>query len=312
MTGVPAATLRAWERRYGIPVPARTASSYRVYSDVDIEMIQRLRKLCDGGMSPSEAARLVLDDVESTPAPNSQTDHHDPFEPTRNALMRAVESFDPRRLERELDRATALGTAATIVEQVFRPVLVQIGTAWHEGRMTVAQEHLATEAITSVTRRLLSLVQPDGDAPTILLACFADDDHGFAVLALAVHLATWGWRVVSLGPRTPPSAIRHAVTELRPELVGLSCSVAPNAHRASSSSRATQTRSATGHGWSAAQAGERSQIWSLPAADTSPTRPTLERCGPPSSGSPARAIPRDVNPSNDRGGPCSRCWRRCR
>jgi len=232
MTGVPAATLRAWERRYGIPVPARTASSYRVYSDVDIEMIQRLRKLCDGGMSPSEAARLVLDDVESTPAPNSQTDHHDPFEPTRNALMRAVESFDPRRLERELDRATALGTAATIVEQVFRPVLVQIGTAWHEGRMTVAQEHLATEAITSVTRRLLSLVQPDGDAPTILLACFADDDHGFAVLALAVHLATWGWRVVSLGPRTPPSAIRHAVTELRPELVGLSCSVAPNAHRA--------------------------------------------------------------------------------
>lgn len=232
MTGVPAATLRAWERRYGIPVPARTASSYRVYSDVDIDMIRKLRELCEGGMSPSEAARLVLEDADRPAAPVAIVDENDPFEPTRAALLRAVEIFDPRRLERELDRATALGTATTIVEQVFRPVLVAIGTAWHDGKMTVAQEHLATEAITAVTRRLLSLVQPEGDAPVILLACFADDEHGFGPLALAVHLATWGWRVVSLGPRTPPDAIRHACSELRPQMVGLSCTSSMTPHRA--------------------------------------------------------------------------------
>ena len=45
MTGVPAATLRAWERRYGVPVPARTSSAYRVYSDADIALIRRVVEL---------------------------------------------------------------------------------------------------------------------------------------------------------------------------------------------------------------------------------------------------------------------------
>ena len=36
MTGIPAATLRAWERRYGFPEPERTQSSYRLYSEQDI------------------------------------------------------------------------------------------------------------------------------------------------------------------------------------------------------------------------------------------------------------------------------------
>lgn len=232
MTGVAAATLRAWERRYGVPVPARTASSYRLYSDLDIDMIRKLRELCDEGMSPSDAARLVLEELESTPTPTPVPTGGDPFAPTRTALLEAIEQFDPRRLERELDRATALGTATTIVEHVLRPVLVAVGDAWHDGRMTVAQEHLATEAITSVTRRLLSLVQPDGDAPLVLLACFADEEHGYSALALGVHLASWGWRVVFLGPRTPPDAIKHAVVELEPALVCLSCTVAMTAHRA--------------------------------------------------------------------------------
>lgn len=59
MTGIPAATLRAWERRYGVPAPERTESSYRLYSDTDVDLIRRLRELCDGGMAPAEAARVV-------------------------------------------------------------------------------------------------------------------------------------------------------------------------------------------------------------------------------------------------------------
>ena len=232
MTGVAAATLRAWERRYGIPIPARTSSSYRVYSDVDIEMIRRLRVLCDGGMSPSEAARLILDEADSPQPTLPSLDSTDPFAPMRAALVRAIELFDPRQLDRELDRATALGTATTIVEQVLRPVLAQIGQAWHDGHMSIAQEHLATEAITAATRRLLGLVQPDGEAPTILLACFADDEHGYAPVALGVHLATWGWRVVILGARTPPAAIKYAADELEPQLIGMSCTAKMTPQRA--------------------------------------------------------------------------------
>ena len=64
MTGVAAATLRAWERRYGLPTPQRTKSSYRVYSDEDVALIRRLRALCDGGMAPADAARTLKEAAE--------------------------------------------------------------------------------------------------------------------------------------------------------------------------------------------------------------------------------------------------------
>jgi DNA-binding transcriptional MerR regulator len=58
-TGVPEATLRAWERRYQVPTPARTPSGYRVYSRQDVDAVKRMRELCDSGMSASEAAQVI-------------------------------------------------------------------------------------------------------------------------------------------------------------------------------------------------------------------------------------------------------------
>ncbi len=229
MTGIPAATLRAWERRYGVPTPARSDSSYRLYSEADVAMLRRLREMCDAGMAPSEAAQLVLEEAPPAAPPEAS---EDVFAPMRARILRAIELFDPYLLERELDRATALGSAAMIVDRILRPVMVEIGDGWHEGRLSVAQEHLATDAIVAVTRRLLALVQPERDARVVVLACFADDTHAFPILALALHLASWGWRVVMLGACTPPAAIKRAVAELRPRLVGLSCTVLPPAHRA--------------------------------------------------------------------------------
>ena len=43
LTGVNPVTLRAWQRRYGLVVPARTAKGHRLYSDEDIALIQQIR-----------------------------------------------------------------------------------------------------------------------------------------------------------------------------------------------------------------------------------------------------------------------------
>lgn len=39
-TGIPADTLRAWERRYGVPRPERSAGRQRIYSRRDIQLIK--------------------------------------------------------------------------------------------------------------------------------------------------------------------------------------------------------------------------------------------------------------------------------
>ena len=59
LSGVSEASLRAWERRYGVVVPQRNESGYRVYSPEDLVAVSTMRRLVDEGWSPAEAATAV-------------------------------------------------------------------------------------------------------------------------------------------------------------------------------------------------------------------------------------------------------------
>ncbi|HXI45769.1 MAG TPA: MerR family transcriptional regulator, partial [Candidatus Acidoferrales bacterium] len=54
--GVSVSTIRAWERRYGIVSPARSAAAYRLYASEEIETLRRMRRLVATGWAPSVAA----------------------------------------------------------------------------------------------------------------------------------------------------------------------------------------------------------------------------------------------------------------
>lgn len=230
MTGIPAATLRAWERRYGLPDPGRTESSYRLYSDHDIAMVRRVRELCDAGMAPSEAARTVLEEADTWNA--APANNADPYDRARQAIVEAVAAFDPRQAENAVRHAMALGSATAIYDRVFAPAMREIGERWHAGEIGVAQEHLATGLLDEAAATMLRLVQREDAERTILLACFADEEHDFPSYGIALHMSSWGYRLVRLGARTPPQAVHQAVQELDPVLVALSVTMIPAPHRA--------------------------------------------------------------------------------
>lgn len=230
MTGIPAATLRAWERRYGVPEPRRTESSYRVYSDSDIELIRRVRELCEQGMAPSEAAKLVMADLERRSAPPANS--ADPFAHASEAIVQAVAEFDPHQVESAVRHAMALGPASVVFDRVFRLAMIEIGQRWHDGVFSVGQEHMATSIVEAATASMLRLVAHEDAERTAIVACFADDTHTLPVLGFSLHMAAWGFDVVRLGARTPPHAIRQAVEELDPAIVCLSVTMTPVGHRA--------------------------------------------------------------------------------
>lgn len=234
LTGVPAATLRAWERRYGFPEPHRTETSYRLYSERDISSIKVLKSLCEQGVSPSEAVRSIRarEIQEQVPQPSPK-----PLRPTqgleeiefdetanqsRNQLLSAVRRFDPIALENYVRRAMVLGSAKYIFDSIFAPVLRQVGDEWHEGIISIAQEHIATEIIGNATRDLLRLVQPDQSAKHVLLACVSGELHALPLYGAAFHFIQWGYRVTLLGVNTPPEALSQSVLQLDPDVVGLS------------------------------------------------------------------------------------------
>src|SRR5215207_2790999 len=55
LTGVPAPTLRSWERRYGFPVPQRTLTARRLYSEEQVRTIRWVREQTERGLSVAQA-----------------------------------------------------------------------------------------------------------------------------------------------------------------------------------------------------------------------------------------------------------------
>ncbi len=231
LTGVPEATLRAWERRYAVPVPVRTPSGYRLYSPKDVEQVKRMRELCSSGVAPVDAAKMVAEPQARRLASRVTELDQDPFQVMALRIVEATRRMDPSMLEAEVRLAMTLGDAATVVECTFCPALIAIGEEWERGNISVGHEHLAAEILASATRELLRLVGPARPHGEVILACFAEEDHVLPLYAAAFRFVEWNYRPHVLGARTPPSGVAAAVQEIEPALVGLSLTIVPEPRR---------------------------------------------------------------------------------
>jgi MerR family transcriptional regulator, light-induced transcriptional regulator len=179
-------------------------------------------------MAPAEAARMVvrIEEASNTPVES------DPFLRACEIILRAITDFDPQGLEQAVRGAMFLGSAATVYHRILAPTMRTVGDRWHEGTLSVAQEHMASEILSGSARDMLRLIDPPAAAPEAIVACFADEDHALPLYGVAFGLVQGGLRPVVLGAKTPPSAIRHAVESIQPALVCLEVTVSPPAYRA--------------------------------------------------------------------------------
>ena len=222
-TGVPIELLRAWERRYGIVSPERTAGGYRLYDDASIERLRAMRRLVDGGWTPSVAAGAVLraepsaavvepaaGAVAATPEAGPRTDR-DPGTLITAFVDRAA-AMDAPGLERVLDEIVAAGSFEAVADGLLLPALAAMGDGWASGRVSVAAEHAASHA---VLRRLAAAFQaagrPTPAAGAVLVGLPPGCRHELAALAFAVAARRAGLAVLYVGPDLPATDWAAAV-----------------------------------------------------------------------------------------------------
>lgn len=231
LTGVPASTLRAWERRYGIPQPRRTDSAYRLYSAEDVTLIRRIQSLCEAGLSVGQAAERVREpEPKRTPGEGAAI-LDDAFAAASRRIVEATVRFAPEELEAEIQRCTLLGDPLDVFERIYQPALLETGRLWGVGALSVAQEHVAAGLMETAGRDLLRVSRPAGATRRAVVACWQEEQHVLPLIGVALAAQSRGFHAVVLGARTPPSAVGDAVRALRPDLVCLSItSVSPGAH----------------------------------------------------------------------------------
>lgn len=210
--GVPTATLRAWERRYGVPSPGRGESGYRLYGPRDEAELRRMKELIDGGLAPAQAARRVA--TEDRGGEPAVVAGDVPVAGLRDALTDALATFDDRSADAVLDRAVAVLSTDALLERVLLPVLRDLENN------TVGQEHFASNLIRG---RLLALARGwgGGEGRRALLACPGGEFHDIGLIAFGLALRERGWRVAFLGGDTPIETLRAAAEATRPDAIVL-------------------------------------------------------------------------------------------
>ena len=215
-TGVNPELLRAWERRYGLLRPARSAGGLRLYSRTDVERVTLMQRHLEAGMAAAEAAALaVREAVDEEHVPTT-------LRPAalRDELARALDAFDEPRAQAIVDRLLALATLETVLSEVVMPYLQDLGDRWERGEASVAQEHFASGVLRG---RLLGLARGWGLGlgPAAVLACLPGEQHDLGLIAFGLALRSRGWRIVYVGPDSPMDTIADVSSRIDPDLVVL-------------------------------------------------------------------------------------------
>jgi DNA-binding transcriptional MerR regulator len=229
VTGVPIATLHAWERRYGFPSAARTAGGHRLYSEKDITRLRWVKSQLDSGLTVSRAVvavrALEADGHLYLPVELKASSRSEPDPAAslslRESLLEALTHHDLPHADQLMGEMLAFYSPEDLTLDVIGPVLNAIGEGWEQGHITVVTEHLASNFL----RHRLLMWMVTGPTPRsgnqIVLACAPGEWHEGSLLMLGMLLRRQGWPVAYLGQNVPFHDLAKFIDNIHPPAVVL-------------------------------------------------------------------------------------------
>ncbi|MBI5950261.1 MAG: MerR family transcriptional regulator [Chloroflexi bacterium] len=233
-TKIPADTLRAWERRYGLPQPERTAGGHRLYSQYDIEIIRWLLERQQEGLSISRAVDLWkehqasgVDPLEGFAASSQSTTEtpiiYVPPNTTLDSLrakwIAACLKFSESNSEQVLNQAFSIFPIEAVCTEILQKGMTEIGSLWYEDRASVQQEHFASGLAMRRLDSLLSATPSPSRNQTVLVGCPSNEWHAFMPLLLSLLLRRRGLSVIHLGANVPVEQFEETVKSVKANLI---------------------------------------------------------------------------------------------
>lgn len=240
--GVAPATLRTWDRRYGLGPSDHTTGRHRRYAPGDIARLELMQRALLRGASSAEAAKYAL--ASRVPAPRSLSAPVPAPVPVltggevgastggrglkmpgagrrARGLGRAVLAMDSAAAQQIL--ADSLGEDGVIAtwDSVVRPLLGAMAARWEHSGAGVEVSHLLNECVLAAMIRVTPVVTTPRNHRPVLLACMPDERHNIPLYPLAAILSQRGVGIRQLGAALPAEALRAAVRRVAPAAVVL-------------------------------------------------------------------------------------------
>lgn len=230
LTGLPVDVIRAWERRYGVPQPARSVGGHRLYSPRDVLLLRRAATLRARGHTAAAACAQALAEASAPMPPALNESTASPVTTDLSARLHdAALALDAGRASTILAEAAALLDVETLWQHVLAPALSRLGEDWERGLASAAPEHLLSNIVRGRLAMLVEAVPRLPGAPTAVIGAGPGERHDLAPLMLSLLLARAGWKVTFLGAETPADALEEIIRAIRPRLAVITATLPDHA-----------------------------------------------------------------------------------
>ena len=218
--GVAPATLRTWDRRYGLGPSSHEAGEHRRYCPSDLAQLTLMRRLIVSGVAPADAAVRAKAHSGSVSVEH-EIQSFEVREDVVGSLHRAAKSLDKNFVETLLRKDIADNGVIATWTEVIVPLLFLVGDEWAATGTGIEVEHMLSESIKRLLREGVSEIKEPLNTQPVLLASVGEELHCLALHALAAALAEKGIETFFLGARTPLEAISGMVKRAAPPAVFL-------------------------------------------------------------------------------------------
>lgn len=223
-TGLSPHTIRVWERRYGRPQAVRLPSGHRRYTNEQVIWMRRVAEALANGHRPGKVLKLSDGELDGLVSQQPGSD----LEPLVRQLMNFVYASDSAALADELTRCWRNRGARITIYDAIVPLIYEVGRAWQEDRVTIAQEHQLTEVLQDLLRGLRGQVigseRSFSESDRIILTTFTGERHGLGLQLVALVIALYGREPVLLGVDLPIEEIARVSSEVPRSPVAISVS----------------------------------------------------------------------------------------
>lgn len=254
--GVAPATLRTWDRRYGLGPSEHSSGKHRRYGPEDVARLEQMQRALLRGAAPAEAARYartvapppprgsaepataspgsaepdlvsgVLDspaelEVETASNPGGRGLRLTGAGPRARGLGRAVLALDSWHLLRLLQESIeAQGVLATWRE-VLAPVQRAVAERWQSTGNGVEALRLLTDSASTALRSVLATAPEPRNPRPVVLAPVPGEQQELELVALAAELGSRGVGHRLFAAGLPPEGLEAAVRRAAPSVVVL-------------------------------------------------------------------------------------------
>ena len=207
LLGVSEASIKRWANG-GLLPSEKTAGGHRRFRPEDVAVFRRGRGHSTGRRATATVVQLQERRKEVSGATGGGSVSY-------QALFEALVEGRAEDVSAMLVNAYLHGhNLASLFDEVLSRAMHRVGDLWYEGKLSVAQEHVATRTALSSIQRLGGVINVAEENGLLAICCGGEEDfHELSVQCTQVLLESEGWRVINLGPNTPFFALSEAPEE---------------------------------------------------------------------------------------------------